>query len=103
MVYDVDSLPDDVAQLKALIVSLSQSNAALLQSNARQQETLDQLVAGMSKQSVYIQQLLEIIYGKKSEKTPKEKPKAESSTTTKPNACCDSPPSAEKTGAILWQ
>ena len=74
MVYDVDSLPDDASQLKALIVSLSQAYA-------KQQETLDQLVAEMSKQTVYIQQLLEIIYGKKSEKTPKEKPKDESSTT----------------------
>jgi transposase-like protein len=62
MVYDVDSLPDDIAQLKAIIVTLSQSNA-------KQQETLDQLVAVMSRQTVSIQQLLEIIYGKMSEKT----------------------------------
>jgi hypothetical protein len=86
MVYDIDSLPDDVEQLKSLIVSLSQANVDLLQSNAKQQETLDQqnktldqLVVEMSRLNVYIQQLLEIIYGKKSEKLPKEKPKDESS------------------------
>jgi len=43
---------------------------------------LDQLVAEVSRLNVYIQQLLEIIYGKKSEKQPKEKPKDESSTTS---------------------
>ena len=75
MVYDVDSLPDDVTQLKSLIVSLSQANA-------KQQETQDQLVAEVSRLNVYIQQLLEIIYGKKSEKLPKEKPKDESPTTS---------------------
>lgn len=73
MIYDVDSLPDDVGQLKLLIVTLSQANA-------RQQETLDKLVAEMSKQTVYIKQLLEIIYGKKSEKLPK----AERSTAETP-------------------
>ena len=96
MVYDVDSLPDDVAQLKALIVSLSQANADLLQAHTKQQETLDQLVAEISKQTVYIQQLLEIIYGKKSEKSPKDKPKDESPTTAETPENTDSNASDKK-------
>ena len=69
--YDVTSLPDDPDQLKSIIISLSQSNA-------RQQETLDQLVAEVSRLNVYIEQLLEMIFGKKSEKQSKEKSDDES-------------------------
>jgi hypothetical protein len=82
MIDDVDSLPDDIAQLKSLIVSLAQANTDLLQSNVKQQETLDQLVAEVSRLNVYVQQLLEIIDGKKSEKPPQEKPKDESPTSS---------------------
>ena len=82
MTYDVDALPDDVEQLKLLIVTLSQANAKQQETLDQQNKTLDQLVAEVSRLNVYIQQLLEIIYGKKSEKLPKEKPKEESSATS---------------------
>ena len=71
MVYDSSNVPTDIAQLQELVISLSQSNA-------KQQETLDQLVAEVSRLNVTIEQLLEMIFGKKSEKLPKDKDADES-------------------------
>ncbi len=75
--YDPDHLPDDPTQLKSIIV-------ALLESDVARQKTLDEMVAEVSRLNLRIEQLLEMIFGKKSEKRskPKEEPKEESATET---------------------
>lgn len=78
MIYDVASLPDDPDQLKSIIITLSQANDRQQETLDRQKKTLDQLVAEVSKLNVTIEQLLEMIFGKKSEKQSKEKANDES-------------------------
>jgi Transposase and inactivated derivatives len=78
MVYDVASLPDDPDQLKSIIITLSQANARQQETLDQQKKTLDQLVAEVSKLNVTIEHLLEMIFGKKSEKQSKGKSNDES-------------------------
>ena len=73
MQYDVEHLPDDAQQLKAIIVSLLESDAA-------NRKTLNELVAEVSRLNLRIEQLLEMVFGKKSEKLLKNKAKDEPDT-----------------------
>jgi len=95
MVYDSSNVPTDITQLQQLVITLSQSNAKLLESNAKQQETLDRLVAEVSRLNVYIEQLLEMIFGKKSEKQSKEKADGESKTESVPSETGENTDSSE--------
>jgi len=61
MTCDPDHLPDDPSELKRII-------AALLEANAAQQKTLDEMVAEIAKLNVTIQKLTEMLFGKKNKK-----------------------------------
>ena len=69
MIYDVNALPDDAVQLKAIIVSLSQTNVDLLQSNAELHAKLDKMTAELQR----ITRLFEKFFNKSSEQLPKDK------------------------------
>jgi transposase len=70
MTCDPEHLPDDPNELKRIIV-------ALLEADVKKQATLDSLVAEVSRLNVTIQKLTEMLFGKKSEKLSKDKPKDE--------------------------
>lgn len=92
MVFNSNNLPDDPNELKAIIVTL-------LESDAQKQKTLDDLVGEVSRLNVTIQKLTEMLFGKKSEKLPKDKPKEESESTEtsneEPSGATESPASPE--------
>ena len=73
MTYDPEHLPDDPNELRRIIV-------ALLDDNVKKQTTLDALVAEVSRLNVTIQKLTEMLFGKKSEKLSKDRPKDEPAT-----------------------
>ena len=70
MVYDPAHLPDDAEQLKAIIVSL-------MQSNAESQNTINKLTDELRR----LTNLIEKFFGKSSEKLLKEKPSEDAPTT----------------------
>src|SRR5215469_1723729 len=103
MTYDPAQLSDDPIELKRIIV-------ALLDENAKKQATLDALVAEVSRLNVTIQKLSEMLFGKKSEKLSKDKPKDEpennvtitessdeSDSSDKPEVPVSKPPRKKKT------
>lgn len=70
MTYDPEQLPDDPIELKRIIVTLIESEAA-------NRKTMESLVAEVSRLNVTIQKLSEMLFGKKNEKRSKNKPKEE--------------------------
>jgi len=63
MEYDTNNVPDDLATLQALVISLSQSNVKL-------QDTVNKLTEELRRLTT----LLEKLFGNSSEKLPKDKP-----------------------------
>ena len=89
MTCDPEHLPDDPNELKRIIV-------ALLEADVKKQATLDSLVAEVSRLNVTIQKLTEMLFGKKSEKLSKDKPKDEpENNETKTTASSDESKSSE--------
>jgi transposase len=68
MTYDREHLPDDPNELKQII-------AVFIEADAANRKTIESLVAEISRLNVTIQKLTEMLFGKKSEKLSKDKPK----------------------------
>ena len=98
MTFDPNHLPDDPTQLKSIVV-------ALLESDAARQKAFDEMVAEMSRLNLRIEQLLEMIFGKKSEKRPKpkEEPKEESATETPAADASEANASANRPKRLKFQ